>query len=145
MNIHRAKLVLALVAVFAFHAPKTEAATNPPANTNFFSGATSLGDLGNGFTGYYIPTFNYYANDTASPKYYYKFNFGFLYFFGPYGTDLSSNEAYFYDFTAGDYLYTSTSLYPYFYSFNLSSFLYYFESSNPREFYEFKTGSFIKY
>ena len=139
-----AKLFLALVALFASYASRLEAAT-PPTTTNFFSPQTYLGDGGNGYSVYYLSYFTYYTYAASAPNYVYKYNFGFLYFLGPYGGDVSSDEAYFYDFTESDYLYTSATLYPYFYSFKLDSFLYYFEDSNPRQFYEFKTSSFVNY
>ncbi len=147
MTIRRTKLLLALVALFALRATPIDAATTPTP-TNFFSSPTALGTLSNGDPVYYLSYFNTYtypASEGTTPTNLYKFNFGFLYFFNPGGGDLSSNEAYFYDFTTGDFFYTSESLYPYFYSFNLSSFLYYFEGSSPREFYEYKTSSFIAY
>ena len=144
-----ANLLLALAAVFVLHSSPLQAATGPgPGTSNFFTSQTYLGDAGNGYSAYYLSYFNFYFYPTSSdatPTYLYKDKFGFLYFFGPTGASLSSDEAYFYDFTSKDYFYTSSSLYPYFYSFNLGSFLYYFEGSNPRDFYEFKTSSFIRY
>ena len=142
-----AKILLALVALSVVHPSKLPAATGPTPS-NFFTTQTSLGDAGNGYSAYYLSYFNIYlypSSEGATPTYLYKDKFGFLYFLGPSGGSTSSDEAYFYDFTTKDYFYTSVSLYPYFYSFNLGSFLYYFESSNPREFYEFKTSSFIFY
>lgn len=145
MTSTRTKFLLALFALAAVSTSPLRAATNPPQPMNFFSPQTTLGDVGNGYTAYYLPYFSTYAYSSSTPLYIYKFNFGFLYFFDPASGDLSSDEAYFYDFTAKDYFYTASSLYPYFYSFNLGSFLYYFEGSNPRNFYEFKTSSFINY
>ncbi len=148
MNIRPTKLLLVLAAFLAFRTVPLEAATNPPTPTNFFSSPTTLGTLSNGDSVYYLPYFNSYTysgSASTTPTTLYKFNFGFLYFFNPASGDLSSTEAYFYDYTSGDFFYTSESLYPYFYSFNLGTFLYYFEGSNPRQFYNFKSSGFVKY
>ena len=144
MNTRCAKLLLALAAALVIHAAPLPAAPGPT-QSNFFTPQTFVGDAGNGYSVYYLNYFSYYAYTGSTPTYVYKFNFGFLYFFGPLGGDVSSDEAYFYDFTAKDYFYTSADLYPYFYSFGRQTFLYYFEGSNPREFYDFNAQGFIAY
>ncbi len=145
MNTPRNRLFLALLALVTVASSPLEAATTtPPQPTDFFTPEVFLGDAGNGYEAYYLDYFNYYAYQPDEMEYIYKYNFGFLYYFSP-DSNLSTNEAYFYDFTTGDYFYTSADLYPYFYSFNRDSFLYYFEDSSPREFYDFGTSSFIYY
>ena len=144
MNIRPAKLLLALVVALVVRTTSLPAAPGPTQG-DFFTPQTFVADAGNGYSVYYLSYFNYYAYAGTTPTYVYKFNFGFLYFFGPLGGDLSSDEAYFYDFTAKDYFYTSANLYPYFYSFGRQTFLFYFEGSNPREFYDFNASSFIAY
>lgn len=143
MTTPRAKLLLVLLAmVTATVAPLKAVGTPQP--TNFFSPQVYVGDAGNGYTVYYLDYFQYYAYPPDTQQYIYKFNFGFLYYFNE-ADSVSSDEAYFYDFTANDYFYTSAELYPYIYSFNRQTFLYYFEGSNPREFYDFNASSFIYY
>ena len=73
----------------------------------------------------------------------YKYDFGWLYYFG--GTSTDTDDAYFYDFIEDDVLYTSPDEYPYFYSFNRDATLYYFEGSDPREFYDFGINDYITY
>ena len=143
MNTPRYRLLLALVALVTIAASPLKAVVQPQP-TNFFTSQVFVADVGNGYQAYYLDFFKYYAYQPDEMEYIYKFNFGFLYYFSP-GSNLSTNEAYFYDFTAQDYFYTTTELYPYFYSFNRSTFLYYFEGSSPREFYDFNASSFIKY
>lgn len=145
MTSPRAKFLLAVLALVASSSAPLRAAITPPTPTNFFSSQVFVGNIGNGYEAYYLDNFKYFAYAPDTAQYIYKFNFGFLYYFDTTQGNLSSNEAYFYDFTSQDYFYTATNLYPYFYSFKLDSFLYYFEGSNPREFYEFKTSSFIAY
>ena len=143
MNTPRTSLLLALLALVTVAASPLRAATSPQP-TDFFSPQVYVGDAGNGYSAYYLDYFKYYAYPSDTTDYIYKFGFGFLYYFKP-GSSLSTDEAYFYDFTAKDYFYTAASLYPYFYSFNRQTFLYYFEGSSPREFYDFNAATFIFY
>ena len=146
MTLRRARFLLPLVAALTVLAsPLPSATPRPEPGGNFFTPQTFVGDAGNGYSVYYLSYFNLYTYSGTIPTNLYKFNFGFLYFLGPVSGDLSSDEAYFYDYTAQDYLYTTASLYPYFYSFNRRTFLYYFEDSNPREFYDFNAQGFINY
>lgn len=142
MTIHRTKLLLTLLAALVVGTSRLPAATGPTPS-DFFTPESYVGDGGNGYSIYYLDYFNYYTYSGTTPTYVYKFNFGFLYFFGPSGGTTSSDEAYFYDFTSKDYFYTAASLYPYFYSFGRQTFLYYFEGSNPREFYDFNAKAFV--
>ncbi len=144
MNTPRTRLFFALAVLVTVAASPLKAAITPPRPTNFFTPQVFVGDVGNGYEAYYLDYFKYYAYQPEEAEYIYKFNFGFLYYFSP-GSTLSTDEAYFYDFTSKDYFYTSAGLYPYLYSFNRNTFLYYFEGSNPREFYDFNAGGFIDY
>ncbi len=134
------KLLLGLaLAVFAFAAPKQAQAVDP----FFFSRQVNLGN-----NVYYSPDFGYYYLGFY-PNYIFKYGFGYIYYLGDDGGD----GDYFYDFQAGDYLYTNNRIYDYdqvtyFYSFNLRTYLYYFEDlndNNRRTFYNFATGQYIFY
>ena len=129
-----AGLLLLLLASFA---PLTAKAVDPV----FFSDAVYLG---NGV--YYSDHFGYYSLDYYAQGYIYKFDFGFLYYLGDDGED----GDYYYDFTADDYFYTTYSeymydQYAYLYSFNRGTYLYYFEGSQPREFYDYAQHQYIYY
>lgn len=132
------KLLVGLIALlFACIAPLSAKAVDPA----FFSDSV---DLGNGV--YYSDHFGYYNLDYYSQGYIYKYNFGYLYYLGDDGGD----GDYYYDFTADDYFYTSLSLYQYndyayIYSFNRRTYLFYFEGSDPREFYDYALGQYIFY
>lgn len=133
---HPTKLLAALFALFlAAAAPATVRAVDP----YFFDTSVSLG---NGVL--YSQDFGYYNLDYyygSGGGYVYKYDFGFLYYLGDDGRD----GDYFYDFEADDYFYTAGSLYPYIYSYDRGTFLYYFEGSNPREFYDYRIGEYIFY
>ena len=109
----------------------------------FFDPQQYVGDDADGNPTYYLSYFQYFTYDAGDDLYVYKYNFGFLYYFG--GTSSTDDDAYFYDFTADDYFYTAPDLYPYIYSFNLDTYLYYFEDSSPREFYDFATDEYLYY
>lgn len=103
-------------------------------------------DLGGGV--FYSDHFGYYNLDYygGGQNYIYKYDFGYLYYLGDDGGD----GDYFYDYATDDYFYTSASLYhyndyAYIYSYNLGTYLFYFEGSNPREFYNYSTGQYIFY
>ena len=142
MNMHRNRLLLALLALLAVYASPLRADTNPP-NSTFFSPATYLGDDSDDNPVYYLDYFDTFTYDPTDQTYVYKYNFGWLYDFG--GSDTDATDVYLYDFVEDDVLYTSSDLYPYIYSFNLNTFLYYFEGSQPREFYNFDTDSYFSY
>ena len=91
---------------------------------------------------YYSSDFGYYyLGFYPGSSVIYKYGYGFLYSFG----DDGSGGAYFYDFAAKDFLYTSAAIYeypdaPYFYSFVLGGWMYYFEDlddSNLRAAFDF--------
>lgn len=132
------KLLVGLFALLlACAAPLTAKAVDP----FFFSNSVNLGG-----GVYYSDNFGYYNLDYYSQGYIYKYSFGYLYYLGDDGGD----GDYFYDFTADDYFYTSFSLYrynnyAYIYSFNRRTYLFYFEESNPREFYDYARGQYIFY
>ena len=65
--------------------------------------------------------------------------------------DAGGGNVYLYDFASGGFFYTGATLFPYLYDFSLGTFLYYLPdttrpgryTSNPRQFYNFKTNSII--
>jgi hypothetical protein len=135
MNTYK-KLLIALVGLFLASVAPVRAQSVVP----FFNSGTVVGNDANGNAISYQQSFGYYTLDFF--PYVYKYNnFGYLYYLG----NNTSSEAYFLDFTTGDFFYTNPSLYPYFYSFNLKTFLYYFEGTTPRTFYNFSTQKFIVY
>ncbi len=136
------RFFLALIALVTVSASPLRAETSPTTGT-FFSPQQSLGTDADGYPVYYLDYFDTYTYDPSDDTYVYKYNFGWLYYFG--GTTTDSNDAYFYDFVEDDVLYTSPDLYPYIYSFNLNTYLYYFEGSSPREFYDFATDDYLAY
>ena len=142
MNTCRNRLVLALLALLAIHASPLRAATVNPGST-FFSPADFLGDDEDGNPVYYLSYFDTFTYDPTDQAYVYKYNFGWLYNFG--GTTVDTTDVYLYDFVEDDVFYTSADLYPYIYSFNLDAYLYYFEGTEPRQFYNFDTDTFISY
>ncbi len=143
MSSHRNRLFLALLALLAVYAsPLRASSTNPP-TSGFFGPESVLGPDEDGNTVYYLSYFDTYTFDPTDNSYFYKYNFGWLYDFG--GTTSDSDDIYFYDFVEDDVMYTSPDLYPYIYSFNLNTYLYYFEGSDPREFYNFDTDQYINY
>ena len=92
--------------------------------------------------------FGYYAY-LSDPAYIYHYDLGFEYVFD--AADGNSG-VYFYDFASSDFFYTSPTFpFPYLYDFNLNTVLYYFPNTadpghyttNPRYFYNFKTGAII--
>ena len=138
------KVLFALIALLAVYAAPLRAELTPPSQT-FFSPQSPLGPDANGYPVYYLDYFGTYTYDPSDDTYVYKYDFGWLYYFGGSGDVSGNNDAYFYDFETDDVFYTSPSLYPYIYSFNLNTFLYYFEGSQPREFYDFGTDSYLYY
>ena len=114
----------------------------------FFAGESSLG---NGV--YYLAFsdgnyFGYYSY-LSDPHYIYHFDLGYEYVFD---ADDGHDGIYLYDFASNTFFYTSPSYpFPYLYDFTLNSVLYYYPApsnaghytSNPRYFYEFKTGTII--
>lgn len=136
------KLLLALLTLIVVYASPVRAQNPSPGA--FFDQQVYVGPDSNYNSVYYLDYFSYYNYYPGDYHYVYKYNFGYLYYFG--GTDgVEDTDAYFYDFTEDDYFYTSPQLYPYIYSFFLDTYLYYFEDSSPREFYNFDTDRFIYY
>ncbi len=122
---------------------------NGSAHPPFFAGQASLGS-----GVYYLAlpdgnVFGYYSF-LSDPNYLYHFDLGYEYVF-----DAADGKSgvYFYDFKAGDFLYTSPGYpFPYLYDFTLNSVLYYYpDPSDPghyntngvRYFYDFATGQII--
>ncbi len=143
MKLPTNKLLLALIALLAVYAAPLRAELTPPSAT-FFSPQYYLGDDANDYPVYYLDYFDTYTYDLSDSTYVYKYNFGWLYYFGGSGPS-GNDDAYFYDYEADDVFYTSPDLYPYIYSFNLDTYLYYFEGSEPREFYDFSTDAYLYY
>lgn len=143
MKIYAKSFLFAVIALCAVHATPVRAETGP-VKTTFFTPEEDRGLDANNNRVFYLSYFDIYTRVPDGSPYIYKYDFGFLYYFGTDGPS-DNTDAYFYDFTAGDVLYTTPGLYPYFYSFNLDSFLYYLEGSQPRTFYEFNTDSYITY
>ncbi len=55
-----------------------------------------------------------------------------------------NSDIYIYDQGLGSVLYTTGNLYPYIYDFKLNTYLYYFSGTeNPRQFYNFASGTFF--
>ena len=131
-------LLLALLGLYA--APLQAQSVSPGP---FFDDETFLGYDANGYEVYYLEYFRDFTYYPANTIYVYKYNFGWLSYLG--GSSPTSHDAYFYDSTTGDYLWTDSADYPYFYSFNLDTFLYYYENSSPRVFYDFATGQIIRH
>ncbi len=90
--------------------------------------------------------FGYYSY--AVFPYLYHFDFGFIYFLDP---NDGQGNIYFYDFASQTWFYSGTGLWPYMYDFTLNTFLYYFPdtnrpgryTTNPRQFFNFKTNTVI--
>ena len=108
---------------------------------SFFSGQIALG---NGL--YSVPlssgaAFGPYSY-LADPHYVNNIHLG-----EEYVTDAADQVGgvYFYDVTSGHTWYTSPSLYPYLYDFSFGSYIYYFEGSQPREFYNLTTGTYVSF
>ena len=116
---------------------------------SFFTGEESLGE------GVYYLTFpngnylGYYSYLTDS-SYLYHFDLGYEYVFD---ADDGNSGIYLFDFTSGDFFYTSPSFaFPYLYDFGLESVVYYYPDPNNaghyntdgiRYFYVFNTGQII--
>lgn len=137
---HRYKLLVLALAVVGLYASPARAQSYASPGV-FFDPEAFVSYDANGYEVYYLPYFNYFTFDPSSDLYVYKYDFGWLYYFG--GTTSADSDAYFYDFTADDYFYTSDTLYPYIYSFNLGTYLYYYESSSPREFFDFADNQYL--
>lgn len=112
----------------------------------FFSGEVPLS---NGVYYLQFPNsnlFGYYGY-LSDAHYVYHFDLGYEYVFD----SNDANAVYFYDFPSGHFWYTGANLFPYVYDFTLGSFLYYYPdsnnaghyTSNPRYFFNFKTGQII--
>lgn len=142
MNMPRNRFLLVLLALLAVSVSPLRAATVSP-NSTFFDPASYLGNDDNGYPVYYLDYFGTFTYDQSDEDYVYKYGFGWLYNFG--GTTDDSDDVYLYDFATDDVFYTADNLYPYFYSFNLDTYLYYFEGTDPREFYDFATSQFTYY
>ena len=143
MNTQRNRLLLVLLAFLAVSAPRLHAVDTPPPESTFFTGASFLGDDADGSPVYYLSYFDTFTIDPTDNDYVYKYSFGWLYNLG--GTTDLSDDVYLYDFDTDDFLYTAEDLYPYFYSFNLNTYLFYYEGSEPREFYNFALDDFYYY
>ena len=85
----------------------------------------------------------------SDPRYIFHFDLGYEYLFD--AAD-GKNGIYLYDFASGSFFYTSPSFpFPYLYDFSLNATLYYYPqegnpgryTSNPRYFFNFKTGQII--
>lgn len=122
--------------------------TSQAAHPAFFAGEQSVG---NGVYYLSFPNTNYfgYYSYLSDPRYIYHFDLGY-----EYVADANDGHSgiYLYDFASNTWFYTSPSYpFPYLYDFTLGSVLYYYPdatnagrySSNPRYFYEFKTGTVI--
>ncbi len=143
MTAPRNKLLVLLLALFAIYAAPLHAQDVPPPGA-FFDPQDYLGQDSDDYPVYYLSYFDTYTYDLTDSTYVYKYNFGWLYYFG--GTNgVEDTDAYFYDFAEDDVFYTSPDLYPYIYSFNKDTYLYYYEGSDPREFYDFATDGYLFY
>ena len=131
-------LLLAFVGLYA--APLQAQSVSPGP---FFDNEQFLGYDDNGFEVYYLEYFREFTYYPADTIYVFKYNFGWLCYLG--GTTPTSQDAYFYDCTSGDYFWTDSADYPYFYSFTYDTFLYYYEDSSPRMFYDFGTQTIVSY
>ena len=107
----------------------------------FFDDEEFLGFDATGHEAYYLEYFREFTYDPANSIYVYKYNFGWLCYLG--NSSPTTRDAYFFDSTSGDYLWTDSADYPYFFDFNLNTFLYYYEDTSPRLFYDFALGKII--
>lgn len=114
--------------------------------TPFFTGQFDLGNNIEFLTFKNGTVFGFYSTD--SYPWIYHFDLGFEYVFD--GHD-QQNSVYLYDWSSGSFWYTTPALFPYIYDFSLGSWLYYYSdsqrpdhyTSNPRYFYETRTGKII--
>ena len=134
-------LLLVLLAVLGLSAAPLQAQSVAPGP--FFDAESFLGYDANGYEVYYLEYFKEFTYYPANTIYVYKYNFGWLCYLG--NSSPTSHDAYFYDSFSGDYFWTDSATYPYFYSFFLGTFLYYYEDSEPRQFYDFAASEIIDY
>ena len=138
---HRQTLFLLCLALVGLYASPLQAQSVSPGP--FFDAEQFLGFDATGHEVYYLRYFREFTYDPGNSTYVFKYDFGWLCYLG--SSTPTSDDAYFYDCSSGDYFWTDSATYPYFYSFRLGTFLYYFENSSPRMFYEFGANQVIQY